>query len=236
MSDGTHALPDHKIKSGTRFRSIIRAMRTPEQERSQIAAAYAAMSDGELERVAAAAYELSEIAHKVLETEISRRALSIAIAPAPSADIYELNEAVTVRKFRDLPEALLAKGSLESAGIEAYLVDDNMVRIYWLWSNLLGGIKLAVRPADIEAATEILDQPIPETIDTEGAGEYQQPKCPRCQSLDINYRELNKLVSYGSMYFGMPIPLQTNAWTCHACHYEWEEQNADSPGNDGVSP
>ncbi|HYK49502.1 MAG TPA: hypothetical protein VEU94_07230 [Terriglobales bacterium] len=211
-------------------------MRTPEQERSQIAAAYAAMSDGELERVAVAGYELSEIAHKVLETEISSRGLSIPIATAPSGDIYELNEAVTVRKFRYLPEALLAKGSLESAGIEAYLVDDNMVRIYWLWSNLLGGVKLAVRPADIEAATEILNQPIPETIDTEGAGEYQQPKCPRCQSLDINYCELNKLVSYGSMYFGMPIPLQTNAWTCHACHYEWQEQGADSRENDGVSP
>ena len=52
---------------------------------------------------------------------------------------------VTLRQFRDLPEALLAKGSLESAGIQVYLVDDNMIRMDWFISNLLGGIKLNVR-------------------------------------------------------------------------------------------
>jgi len=212
-----------------------RAMTTPELERNRIAGVYSGMSDGELEKVAADGYELSEIARQVLEAEISRRALSIAIATPPGVDVYELNETVTLRKFRDLPEALLAKGSLESAGIEAYLVDDNMVRIYWLYSNLLGGIKLTVHPEDVEAATEILNQPIPETIDVEGVGEYEQPKCPRCQSLDVNYRELNKLVSYGSLYFGVPIPLETKAWTCHACHYEWEEQGAEPQEDDGLT-
>ena len=209
-------------------------MTTPEQERERVAGVYSEMSDRELERVAAAGYELSEIAHKALEAEISRRALGIAIAASPGIDVYELNETVTLRKFRDLPEALLAKGSLESAGIEAYLVDDNMVRIYWLYSNFLGGIKLTVHPEDVEAATEILNQPIPETIEVEGVGKYEQPKCPECHSLDVNYRELNKLVSYGSLYFGVPIPLQTKAWTCHACRYEWEEQGAEPQEDYGV--
>jgi hypothetical protein len=36
---------------------------------------------------------------------------------------------VTIRQIRDLPEALLAKGSLESAGIEVVLTDENIVRI-----------------------------------------------------------------------------------------------------------
>jgi hypothetical protein len=210
-------------------------MTTPEQDSERIAAVYSAMSDGELEKVATTGYELNEIARQVLEAEISRRALSIAIAASPGVDVYELNETVTVRKFRDLPEALLAKGSLESAGIAAYLVDDNMVRIYWLYSNLVGGIKLTVHPEDVEAATEILNQPIPETFEVEGVGQYEQPKCPRCHSLDVNYRELNKLVSYGSLYFGIPIPLQTRAWTCHPCRYEWEEPGVEAEGNEGVS-
>jgi len=42
---------------------------------------------------------------------------------------------VTVRQFRDLPEALLARDSLVSAGIEAELADDNMVRMDWFISN-----------------------------------------------------------------------------------------------------
>ena len=42
-----------------------------------------------------------------------------------------MRKQVTIRAFRDLPEALLAKGSLESAGIDCFLVDDNMVRLDW---------------------------------------------------------------------------------------------------------
>jgi len=206
-------------------------MPTPEQER--IAGVYSGMSNTELERVAAAGYELSDTARQTLEAEIFRRGLSMAIAASPGVDVYELNETVTLRKFRDLPEALLAKGGLESAGIEAYLVDDNMVRMDWWYSNLIGGIKLKVRPDDVEAANEILSQPIPEAIEVEGVGSYEQPKCPQCQSLDVSYQQLNKLVSYGSLYFGFPIPLETKAWTCQACHHTWEapksEPHEDEP-------
>jgi len=210
-------------------------MPTPEQERERIAGVYAGMSDGELEKVATTGYELSDVARGALQAEISRRGATIAIASDPGFDVYELNETVTVRQCRDLPEALLAKGSLDSAGIESYLVDDNMVRIDWFWSNLLGGIKLKIRPEDVEAATEILNQPIPEKLDIEGVGEYEQPKCPKCQSLDVSYRELNKLVSYGSAYVGLPIPVHTKAWSCHICHHEWEEGTAGSVSTDTLS-
>src|SRR5208283_3299675 len=111
----------------------------------------------------------------------------IEIAPPRGEDVFEFNETVTLRQFRDLPEALLAKGSLESAGIQAYLIDDNMIRMDWFISNLLGGIKLKVRAQDVEAAREILDQAIPEILDVEGVGKFEQPKCPRCQSLDVSY-------------------------------------------------
>ena len=98
------------------------------------------------------------------------------------------------------------KGSLKSAGIQAYLVDDNMIRMDWFISNLLGGIKLKVRAEDAETAVEILNQPIPEMIDVEGVGNFEQPKCPRCQSLDVTFIEY------------------MHAWTCSACGNEWEEQ------------
>ena len=60
----------------------------------------------------------------------------------------EVRELVTIRQFRDLPEALLAKGSLESAGIECFLADENLVRLDWFISNFIGGIKLKVRVPD----------------------------------------------------------------------------------------
>ncbi len=45
---------------------------------------------------------------------------------------------------------MLAKGKLDSEGLESFLADDNTVRMDWLWSNLLGGIKLLVDPEDAE--------------------------------------------------------------------------------------
>src|SRR5258706_14555841 len=146
-------------------------MTMPEQERERVAAVYFGMSDAELERVAAAGYELSDVAREALEAEILRRGLGMVVAASPGVDVYELNETVTLRQFRDLPEALIARGSLESAGIQAYLVDDNMIRMDWFISNLLGGIKLKVRAEDADAASEILNQPIPEMLDVEGVGE-----------------------------------------------------------------
>jgi len=45
---------------------------------------------------------------------------------------------------------------LEASGLDCKLADDNMVRIDWFISNLLGGVKLFVRERDVEAAEEIL--------------------------------------------------------------------------------
>ena len=205
-------------------------MTNPDQERERLSNLYAGMSDEELGNIASTGYELSDVARQSLQAEISRRGASIAIAPDPGFDVYELNKTVTVRQFRDLHEALLAKGCLESAGIQADLFDDNMVRLDWFYSNLLGGIKLKVRPDDVGVASQILDQPIPEQLDIDGVGTYDQPSCPKCGSLDVNFQELNKLLSFGSAYLGVPIPVHTRAWTCHTCRNQWNESGeTDSP-------
>jgi hypothetical protein len=201
---------------------------TPEEERARIAGVYSAMSDEELGQIAESGDELSTAAQEAFQAEVARRGLTLAIAPPRGEDVFELNETVTLRQFRDLPEALLAKGSLESAGIQAYLADDNMIRMDWFYSNLLGGIKLKVRAEDAEAASEILNQPIPETLDVEGVGNFEQPKCPRCKSLDVADGELNKFVSYGTAYVGIPIPVYKKGWTCHACGNKWTDQG-DAP-------
>jgi hypothetical protein len=199
-------------------------MPTLEEERARMAGVYSAMSDEELGEIAESGDELSAVAHEALQAEVARRGLKIELAQPRGEDVFEFNQTVTLRQFRDLPEALLAKGSVESAGINAYLVDDNMIRMDWFISNLLGGIKLNVRPEDAEAASEILNQPIPETLDVEGVGDFEQPKCPRCHSLDVSFEELNKPVSYLTAYAGVPLPVYKQGWTCDACGNEWAEQ------------
>jgi ribosomal protein S27E len=180
-------------------------------ESARIAGVYSAMSDEELGRIAESGDELSAAAQEAFRGEVAKRGLKIEIAPPRGEDVLEYNEAVTLRQFRDLPDALLAKGSLESAGIQAYLVDDNMIRMDWFISNLLGGIKLKVSPEDAEAAREILNQPIPEMLDVEGVGNFEQPKCPQCQSLDVTYVEYAR------------------RWICNSCGSAWDEQGGALP-------
>jgi hypothetical protein len=174
-----------------------------QRERRRLAANYATMTDGELQRLAHNAESLTELAWDALEDELDRRNIE------PVED--------------DLPEALLAKGSLESAGIECFLADENLVRLDWFISNFVGGIKLNVRIEDVVNARKLLDEPILEGLYVQGVGLYEQPRCPKCESLDVNFQELDKPIAYVSAFLNVPIPMQRPAWHCHACGAEWEE-------------
>jgi len=190
------------------------------------------MTDSELQRLARHAETLTELACDALEDELDRRNLEPdeddAAEPPPALEICEL---VTIRQFRDLPEALLAKGSLESAGIECFLADENLVRLDWFISNFIGGIKLNVRPADETNARKLLDEPILEGLYVQGVGLYEQPRCPKCGSLDVNYQELDRPIAYVSAFLHVPIPVQRPAWRCHACGVEWKEDVHESDRN-----
>jgi hypothetical protein len=205
-----------------------------QRERRRLADTYAGLTDGELQKLARSPESLTEPAWDALEDELDRRHLECAEddsadAPEPRQQM-ELQELVTIRQFRDLPEALLAKGSLESAGIECFLADENLVRLDWFISNFIGGIKLNVRAADAENAQHLLNEPILEGLYVHGIGLYEQPRCPECQSLDVNFQELDRPIAYMSAFLHMPLPVQRPAWHCHACDAEWEEDEAGGGG------
>jgi hypothetical protein len=133
-------------------------------------------------------------------------------------------ELVTIANFRDLPEAMLAKGKLESAGIECFLGDDNMVRMDWFWSNLIGGVKLRVIETDAEEAIHLLEEEIPSELPADEEGEiYEQPVCPRCSSLDISFGPPDKGIQLAALFVaGIPLPGGRDHWKCHQCGAEWE--------------
>ena len=196
-------------------------------EKRRLRDLYRVMSDGELQKLAQEPDSLTSTAREVLDDELDRRDLDDI--PQPEVvEQPELRKLVTIRKFRDLPEALLAKGSIESAGIECFMADDNLVRLDWFISNFIGGVKLLVHAKDAEAATQILDQPIPAEFGFEGSTAYEQPRCPKCYSLDISFEELNKPLAYASAYFGVPIPVPRETWRCHTCGRRWEEIGEES--------
>ena len=193
------------------------------KERLRLAATYAQMTDGELLELARHPEFLTDPAWDALEDEMDHRRLELPVERTDASHIMDLRALPPIRQFRDLPEALLAKGCLESAGIPCFLRDDNMVRLDWFISNFIGGIKLCVRPEDVQTARELLDEPILEGLYVEGIGLYEQPRCPKCQSLDINFRELDRPIAYLSAFLRVPIPLQRKGWRCHACDAEWDD-------------
>ncbi|HSP68916.1 MAG TPA: DUF2007 domain-containing protein [Bryobacteraceae bacterium] len=69
-------------------------------------------------------------------------------------DRQQAPELVTIRQFGNMSEALLAKGCLESAGIECFLADANITRLEWPLSR---GMRLQVSPGDAETALAFLE-------------------------------------------------------------------------------
>jgi hypothetical protein len=133
------------------------------EEKRRFATQYSAKDDEELLKLAGRSWELSDAAWEALEDELDRRGLEPPIPEeVPRIQALEKRELVLLRRFRDLPEALLAKGRLESSGVPCFMADDNMVRLDWFISNLLGGVKLLVHPEDFAEASRVLNEPAPQ--------------------------------------------------------------------------
>ena len=131
-----------------------------ETERERLSRQYAEFSDTALAELAADAGLLTDAARDALRSELTKRSLPVDLALSANEPIQQRQipgPLVMVKRFRDMPEAQIAESILDSAGIDCFLADENTIRMDWLWSNLLGGFKLMVRPEDMDAATQLLD-------------------------------------------------------------------------------
>lgn len=195
----------------------------PEEERKRLAKHYASMTEGELEQFALNAFELTDVAREALRSEIAGRGLELPLNEATPVAAPEWRKPVTLRQFRDFPDAQLAKSILDAASIPCFLADENTVRMDWFYSNAIGGIKLWVNEEDAEAAAALLDAEIPKEFTVEGVGEYEQPRCPKCQSLDISFADLDKPPTYAGFFASLPIPCKPSLWKCNSCGNEWQD-------------
>lgn len=137
----------------------------PEKEVARMAAIYAGMSDEELQEAGSRPEALTDWAFQALREEMKKRNLEwpgkdMRLSEMPQHEQTEDpgNRPVVLRRYRDMPAAFVEKSVLDAAGIDCFLQDDNVVRMDWLWSNALGGIKLMVREKDALEAERILSQ------------------------------------------------------------------------------
>jgi len=68
----------------------------------------------------------------------------------------------TIAQYREASEAYLAKGALAAEGIKAVINDEQVVGINWLYSNAIGGVKLAVESGSAKQAVDVLKSHVTE--------------------------------------------------------------------------
>lgn len=186
------------------------------------------MSEAELLRFARAYDTLTDPAQSALRAEFSKRNLEPPLVDE-SSDELDSRNLVTIRRYRDLSEAIVARGVIESAGIFCFLKDENLVRLDWQVSNFIGGIRLQVDAHDVEAATELLNQPIPESIAFDGPADYEQPHCPRCHSTDITFEGASRGAALTALYlFAVPLPTGAKTWLCNNCDCRWTDDRDEA--------
>ena len=139
-----------------------------ETERARLTRIYSEMTDDELAQILGDEKSLTEVAKAALDAELTSRGITrepaIGDTQAQESPAGNVNAPrysgplVMVKRFRDLPEAAVAKSILDSAEIDSFLADENIVRLDWFYSNLVGGAKLMVRPEDLDEAAKLLDE------------------------------------------------------------------------------
>jgi hypothetical protein len=93
-------------------------------------------------------------------------------------------------------------------------------------SNLVGGIRLQVGAADVEAAEAVLAQPVPNSINIPDQPGFEQPRCPRCTSTDIAWERQGRKAALVSLYlFALPAPRGSESWRCSSCGLQWVDED-----------
>ena len=89
--------------------------------------------------------------------ELARRGVVVDFVEQPTFLAEAPSEyLVTVDTFRNYVKAQFAQTRLMASGVQAFLFDDNIVRMNGLWATALGFVKLRVPAADVVEALEIL--------------------------------------------------------------------------------
>jgi len=140
---------------------------------------------------------------------------------------------ITIATFGKPVEAHLAQAKLASEGIEAFVQDDNLIQINWLYAQAVGGVKLQVDKTDVELALKILAETtqgfyFEENTEESAEKTIQAPTpsqdlCPRCSSSQIAYEQKTRTIlsTFISLLFMIITPFYTKKLKCHVCGHQW---------------
>lgn len=131
---------------------------------------------------------------------------------------------ITVASFSQPVEAHLAKARLEADGITCIVSDEYLVRVDWLLSNAIGGVKLMVPVWEADHAKDIL-RPRPRLLVAAEPESDEEMICPRCHTDDVYFTRsyAHRAAAFFVILLGMVLPIRHRRWTCKQCGYSWKE-------------
>lgn len=138
----------------------------------------------------------------------------------------------TIITFTLPQDAYLARGLLESEGIETTIKDELTVQVNNFYSNAIGGVKLQVKESDFENGLFVLKRDGYITSETTDEVKIEivslnnttnKKICPFCQSDNIGKKEeVDKLTGIIYFIFGVIFPIFRRAYKCFDCGKVWK--------------
>jgi hypothetical protein len=144
-----------------------------------------------------------------------------------------MDNQVEIISFTFPHEAHIAKGYLESNGIETFLKDEMTVQVNNFYSNAVGGVKLMIKESDYEQGLLLLknsgyikESSSNNSLKTEIVimdSETDINICPFCKSSNINKKnkKINILIIPFYFFLGTILPIYKLSYKCFDCDKEW---------------
>lgn len=132
------------------------------------------------------------------------------------------NTLVAVASFSYPYEAQIAKSNLESAGIPAYVADENTINMQWLYSNALGGVRVMVAERDFNQAQALLAKDFTDALAAEV--QIDEILCPKCNSKDLEpYSKGKRPAFLAFLLIDFPLFRVRHGYQCKTCgHFHTE--------------
>jgi hypothetical protein len=130
-------------------------------------------------------------------------------------------------------EADLARSLLEAYDIPVWVLDVLQIQQRWYLAEALGGVKVAVLPADESRARELLTQDHSSEVpaDTEAVPPpAPEDLCPHCgaiataaraEHLPLRLRDVPWVV--GGIVLAVPFRRFRFTWACSVCDHRWSD-------------